>query len=63
MCVVVLPFYLNFSLLGHARCLEFVKKFNKPILMLGGGGYTIRNVARCWTFETAVALDQEVMNG
>jgi len=52
----------NLTVKGHARCLEFVKKFNKPILMLGGGGYTIRNVARCWTFETAVALDQEVMN-
>ena len=49
--------------LGHAKCLEFVKKFNIPILMLGGGGYTIRNVARCWTYETAVALGQEVPNG
>lgn len=31
--------------------------------MLGGGGYTIRNVARCWTYETAVALDTEIPNG
>lgn len=31
--------------------------------MLGGGGYTIRNVARCWTYETAVALDCEIPNG
>lgn len=30
--------------------------------MLGGGGYTIRNVARCWTFETAVALDSSIPN-
>lgn len=30
--------------------------------MLGGGGYTIRNVARCWTYETAVALDCEIPN-
>ena len=27
-------------------------------MLLGGGGYTIRNVARCWTYETSVALDQ-----
>ena len=27
--------------------------------MLGGGGYTIKNVARCWAYETAVCLDQE----
>jgi hypothetical protein len=33
--------------------------------MLGGGGYTIRNVARCWTYETAVALDMDdsIANG
>uniref|UniRef100_A0A673B497 Histone deacetylase n=1 Tax=Sphaeramia orbicularis TaxID=375764 RepID=A0A673B497_9TELE len=30
------------------------------LLMLGGGGYTIRNVARCWTYETAVALDTDI---
>ncbi len=22
------------------------------MLVLGGGGYTLRNVARCWCFET-----------
>lgn len=52
----------NLTVKGHAKCLEFVKKFNIPILMLGGGGYTIRNVARCWTYETAVALGQEIPN-
>lgn len=31
--------------------------------MLGGGGYTIRNVARCWAYETSVALDTEISNG
>lgn len=49
--------------LGHAKCVEVVKTFNLPLLMLGGGGYTIRNVARCWTYETAVALDCEIPNG
>ena len=33
---------------GHASCVEFVKSFGRPLLLLGGGGYTIRNVARCW---------------
>eukprot|EP00061_Rhincodon_typus_P016284 g44414.t1 len=47
---------------GHAKCVEFVKTFNLPLLMLGGGGYTIRNVARCWTYETSVALDSEIPN-
>lgn len=50
----------NLSLKGHAACVEFVKSFNKPLLLLGGGGYTIRNVARCWTYETAVALGVEI---
>ena len=27
-------------------------------MLLGGGGYTIRNVARCWTYETSLALNQ-----
>ena len=43
--------------------MEFVKKFNLPLLLLGGGGYTIRNVARCWTYETSVALNSEIPNG
>ena len=43
--------------------MEFVKSFDLPLLLLGGGGYTIRNVARCWTYETAKALGQEIANG
>ncbi|KAJ3379529.1 hypothetical protein HDU84_006597, partial [Entophlyctis sp. JEL0112] len=46
----------NLSMKGHAHALEFMKKFNLPILLLGGGGYTVRNVSRTWTYETAVAL-------
>ncbi|XP_012660056.1 histone deacetylase 2 [Otolemur garnettii] len=52
----------NLTVKGHAKCVEVVKTFNLPLLMLGGGGYTIRNVARCWTYETAVALDCEIPN-
>jgi len=50
----------NLSLEGHADCVEFMKSFHRPLLLLGGGGYTMRNVARCWTAETAVALDTEL---
>ncbi|KAH0509091.1 Histone deacetylase 2 [Microtus ochrogaster] len=52
----------NLTVKGHAKCVEVVKTFNLPLLMLGGGGYTIRNVARCWTYDTAVALDCEIPN-
>ena len=48
---------------GHGKCVEFIKNLNLPLLLLGGGGYTIRNVARAWTNETAIALDQEIPNG
>jgi len=49
--------------LGHAECVDFMRRYNTPLLLLGGGGYTIRNVARCWTYETAVALNCDIANG
>lgn len=48
----------NLSLKGHAACVSFVKSLGVPTLVLGGGGYTIRNVARCWAYETSVLLDK-----
>ncbi|KAK6436864.1 histone deacetylase, partial [Oleoguttula sp. CCFEE 5521] len=42
----------NLSMRGHANCINYVKSFNMPTLVLGGGGYTMRNVARTWAFET-----------
>jgi histone deacetylase 3 len=52
----------NLSLEGHAACVKFVKSFRVPTLVLGGGGYTIRNVARCWTYETSVLVDTPISN-
>ncbi|ONI01114.1 hypothetical protein PRUPE_6G122500 [Prunus persica] len=52
----------NLSIDGHAECVRFVKKFNLPLLVTGGGGYTKENVARCWTVETGVLLDSELPN-
>jgi histone deacetylase 1/2 len=46
----------NLTLHGHAECVRFVRSFGLPTLLLGGGGYTIRNVARCWANETATVL-------
>ncbi|PLW05916.1 hypothetical protein PCANC_26973 [Puccinia coronata f. sp. avenae] len=46
----------NLSMNGHADCVRHVKSFNVPLVVLGGGGYTIRNVARTWAFETSVCL-------
>jgi histone deacetylase 1/2 len=50
----------NLSVRGHGECVKFVRSFNVPLLLLGGGGYTIRNVARCWCYEVRhlLALSQ-----
>lgn len=48
----------NLSSKGHASCVEYIKSFNIPLMLLGGGGYTIKNVARCWANETAVAVGE-----
>lgn len=52
----------NLSIKGHGECVKYVKSFNVPMLVLGGGGYTIRNVARCWAYETSLLLDTPVSN-
>jgi histone deacetylase 1/2 len=52
----------NLTLKGHGDCVKFVKSFGLPMLVLGGGGYNIRNVSRCWTYETAVLLDTPISN-
>lgn len=41
----------NLTLKGHAECVRFVRSFGLPTMLVGGGGYTIRNVARCWANE------------
>ncbi|KMZ66840.1 Histone deacetylase 19 [Zostera marina] len=50
----------NLSIKGHGECVRYMRSFNVPMLLVGGGGYTIRNVARCWCYETGVALGVEV---
>ncbi|CAM6127804.1 unnamed protein product [Calypogeia fissa] len=50
----------NLSVKGHAECVRFMRSFNVPLLLVGGGGYTIRNVARCWCYETGVAVGVEL---
>uniref|UniRef100_A0A915DQQ9 Histone deacetylase n=1 Tax=Ditylenchus dipsaci TaxID=166011 RepID=A0A915DQQ9_9BILA len=39
-----------------------LKEVQFAYAVTGGGGYTIRNVARCWCYETSVALDTEIAN-
>lgn len=46
----------NLSSSGHAACVHYMKSFGVPLMLLGGGGYKIVNVARCWAYETGIAL-------
>ncbi|ROV99654.1 hypothetical protein VSDG_03109 [Cytospora chrysosperma] len=50
----------NLSMRGHANCVNFVRSFNLPTLVLGGGGYTMRNVARTWAYETGRLVGVEM---
>ena len=50
----------NLSMRGHAQCVEFLRSFGVPLMCVGGGGYTVRNVARCWTYETSVLTGTQV---
>ncbi|GMH39063.1 hypothetical protein BSKO_06961 [Bryopsis sp. KO-2023] len=50
----------NLSLEGHSNCIEFLSKYSVPMLVLGGGGYTLRNVSRCWTYETGKLMGSEM---
>ncbi|KAF7197258.1 Histone deacetylase RPD3 [Pseudocercospora fuligena] len=50
----------NLSMRGHSNCVNYVKSFNLPTLILGGGGYTMRNVARTWAYETGQLVGVEM---
>ncbi|OCK76432.1 histone deacetylase 3 [Lepidopterella palustris CBS 459.81] len=52
----------NLNIKAHGYCVEFVKGFDKPLLLIGGGGYTPRNVARTWCHETAVCVGATLHN-
>ncbi|KAK9808503.1 hypothetical protein WJX73_002207 [Symbiochloris irregularis] len=50
----------NLTIEGHAEAVNYMKGFNIPMIVTGGGGYTKTNVARCWCFETAKLVGQDI---
>ena len=52
----------NLNIKAHGHCVRTCRSFKLPLLLLGGGGYTPRNVARLWCHETALATDTELSN-
>ncbi|KAL5527933.1 CLR6 [Sanghuangporus baumii] len=49
----------NLTMEGHANCAQYIRKSGLPLILLGGGGYTVKNVCRTWAYETACALNIE----
>ncbi|PLB37859.1 histone deacetylase HOS2 [Aspergillus candidus] len=49
----------NLNVSAHGACVAYVKTFNLPMLVVGGGGYTPRNVSRAWAHETSILLDAQ----
>ncbi|XP_074267223.1 histone deacetylase 6-like [Silene latifolia] len=52
----------NMSVKGHADCLQFLRSYNFPLIVLDGGEYTIGNVARCWCYDIVVSVGIEPDN-
>ncbi|TIC03925.1 hypothetical protein E3Q17_00703 [Wallemia mellicola] len=50
----------NLSIKAHGECVQYIKSWGIPLMVVGGGGYTIRNVSRCWAYETSVLLNMGV---
>ncbi|CAF3292850.1 unnamed protein product [Rotaria socialis] len=44
------------------NCVEQIINLNKPILLLGGGGYNIADTARLWTSITGLCLNEKLDN-
>jgi len=50
----------DLTIFGHSHCIEFIKNFKIPLLVLGGGGYLKTNVARCWGLETSILTNTTI---
>jgi histone deacetylase 1/2 len=52
----------NVTTRGHGAAIQHMLKFGKPIILVGGGGYTIENVSRAWAYETSICLGKQLDN-
>uniref|UniRef100_A0A7S4CCR0 Histone deacetylase 8 n=1 Tax=Eutreptiella gymnastica TaxID=73025 RepID=A0A7S4CCR0_9EUGL len=49
---------MNLSLQSYQAVARQVKSWSKPTLVLGGGGYTVPNVAKCWACVSAIFCER-----
>ena len=52
--------FIRLLVLYNRECVKYMKEFGIPMMVLGGGGYTVRNVARCWTHETSIIVGEDI---
>ncbi|XP_068690376.1 histone deacetylase 8-like [Montipora foliosa] len=50
----------NLTQHGIGECVKRLMDWNLPLLLLGGGGYNVKNAARCWTYLTSIVLNQSL---
>eukprot|EP00833_Pecoramyces_ruminatium_P015414 jgi/Orpsp1_1/1189446/evm.model.d7180000072122.1 len=50
----------NLTVKGQGECVKIVRDLNLPLLVLGGGGYSLKNVARTWAYDTAILINREI---
>ncbi|CCE64242.1 hypothetical protein TPHA_0H00320 [Tetrapisispora phaffii CBS 4417] len=44
----------NLNIKAHGECVKFIRSFGIPMVVVGGGGYTPRNVSRLYAYETGI---------
>ncbi|XP_057303377.1 histone deacetylase 8-like [Hydractinia symbiolongicarpus] len=50
----------NLTSQGIIGCVKDICACNKPVMILGGGGYNLANTSRCWTQLTAMVVGKEI---
>ncbi|CAB3987103.1 histone deacetylase 8-like [Paramuricea clavata] len=50
----------NLTQYGLGASVHYISSLEKPLLLLGGGGYNFPNAARCWTYITAMVLGKKL---
>ncbi|KAJ2858368.1 Histone deacetylase 8 [Coemansia erecta] len=53
----------NLTTDAFVGALKLIVSWNLPVLIVGGGGYSSTNCARCWTRLTAVACGMDIAPG